>query len=104
MGLAILPRLPKNGPLTVFTASISPSIPHPSIKGLTQPNSPTLEEMTPQKPITVYEISVYALDFDADVDLSTGSADGNVTRSSQDKDWAVGLRIKTVGCCGVEGS
>lgn len=59
--------------------------------------------MTPQKPIDVYEISVYALDFHADVDLSTGSADGDVTRWSQDKDWAVGLRIRTVGCGRVEG-
>lgn len=72
-----VPRLPKNGPLTVFTTSISPSIRHSSIKGLTQPNSLTLEEMTPQKPITVDEISVSALDFDADVDLWTGSANQN---------------------------
>lgn len=98
LGLAILPQLPKKGPATIFTANTLPSIRRFSIKGSIEPISLTLDEISPQNPITVHETSVYALDLDDDGDLWTGSADGDVTRLDRDKDWAVGLRIKTKGC------
>lgn len=98
LGLAILPQLSQNGPVTIFTANTLPSIRRFSIKGSIEPISLTLEEVSPQDPITVHETSVYALDFDGDGDLWTGSADGDVTRLERDNDWAVGLRIKTGGC------
>lgn len=98
LGLAILPQLPANGPITIFTANTLPSIRRFSIKGTSQPLSLKLEEILPQNPITVHETSVYTLNFDDDGDLWTGSADGDVTRLDRDKDWAAGLRIKTGGC------
>lgn len=98
LGLAILSQLPANGPVTIFTANTLPSIRRFSINGTSQPLSLTLKEISPHSPICVHETSVYALDFDGDGDLWTGSADGDVTRLDQDKDWAIGLRIKTGSC------
>lgn len=98
MGLAILPRLPENCPVSIFTANTLPPIRRFSIKGSSQPLNLTLEEISPHSPITVHETSVYALEFDGDGDLWTGSADGDVTRLDRDKDWAVGMRIKTGRC------
>lgn len=56
-----------------------------------------IEEIEPEKPIQVHETSIYKLLFDADGDLWTASADGDVVCIGREKGWAEEMRIKTGG-------
>lgn len=62
--------------------------------GLTPPK---VEEIEPEKAIQVHETSIYQLLFDADGDLWTASADGDVVCLGREKGWAEEMRIKTGG-------
>lgn len=79
--------------ITVFTANTLPFIRRFALSS----HPPALSEISPDSPLTVHETSVYALHFDADGDLWTASADGDVTCLARDKNWDVEMRIRTGG-------
>lgn len=54
-----------------------------------------IEEIQPQKPIQVHETSIYQMSFDADGDLWTASADGDVACLGREKEWTEEMRITT---------
>lgn len=56
-----------------------------------------IEEINAEKAIQVHETSIYKLLFDADGDLWTASADGDVICLGREKGWAEEMRIKTGG-------
>lgn len=56
-----------------------------------------VEEIKPEEPIHVHETSIYQLLFDADGDLWTASADGDVVCLGREKGWAEEMRIRTGG-------
>ncbi len=56
-----------------------------------------IEEITSETPIHVHETSVYKLLFDADGDLWTASADGDVVCLGREKGWTEEMRIQTGG-------
>lgn len=56
-----------------------------------------IEEIEPDKAIQTHETSIYQLLFDADGDLWTASADGDVVCLGREKGWAEEMRITTGG-------
>lgn len=56
-----------------------------------------ISELDAEKAIQVHETSIYKLLFDADGDLWTASADGDIVCLGQEKGWAEEMRIHTGG-------
>lgn len=56
-----------------------------------------IEEIEAEKAIQVHETSIYKLLFDADGDLWTASADGDVVCLGREKEWNEEMRIQTGG-------
>lgn len=56
-----------------------------------------IEEIEAEKAIQVHETSIYQLLFDADGDLWTASADGDIICLGREKEWSEEMRIQTGG-------